>query len=103
MAFSAVIAARTAPVAYVARMRLCQRSGTNSLRPVTVRQVLNAVQPHSDAPFTFDGTELSQVCRDPDAYTGDHGRVDSQYYAQRDQRVAHTGRWYRPDGRTPVD
>lgn len=35
--------------------------GTQSLRPVTVRQVLHASQPHSDAPFTFDGAELSQV------------------------------------------
>ena len=39
---------------------LTQRVGTNSLRPVTVRQVLNASQPHSDAPFTFDNAELSQ-------------------------------------------
>ncbi|WFD36108.1 Replication factor A protein 2 [Malassezia cuniculi] len=38
-----------------------KRVGTNSLRPVTLRQVLSASQPHSDAPFTFDGTELSQV------------------------------------------
>jgi len=38
-----------------------QRMGTQSLRPVTVRQVLHASQPHSDAPFTFDGAELSQV------------------------------------------
>ncbi|WFD31432.1 Replication factor A protein 2 [Malassezia sp. CBS 17886] len=38
-----------------------QRVGTNSLRPVTVRQVLSASQPHSDAPFTFDNAELSQV------------------------------------------
>ncbi|KAI3627809.1 RFA2 [Malassezia furfur] len=38
-----------------------RRVGTNSLRPVTVRQVLNASQPHSDAPFTFDNAELSQV------------------------------------------
>ncbi|KOS15849.1 rfa2-dna replication factor 36 kda subunit [Malassezia pachydermatis] len=35
--------------------------GTNSLRPVTIRQVLNASQPHSDAPFVFDDAELSQV------------------------------------------
>ena len=28
---------------------------------MTLRQVLSASQPHSDAPFTFDGTELSQV------------------------------------------
>ena len=41
--------------------KLTQRVGTNSLRPVTVRQVLNASQPHSDAPFTFDDAELSQV------------------------------------------
>lgn len=40
---------------------LTQRVGTNSLRPVTIRQVLNASQPHSDAPFTFDQAELSQV------------------------------------------
>ncbi|WFD27506.1 Replication factor A protein 2 [Malassezia nana] len=38
-----------------------RRMGTQSLRPVTVRQVLHASQPHSDAPFTFDGAELSQV------------------------------------------
>lgn len=42
-------------------MTLTQRVGTNSLRPVTIRQVLNASQPHSDAPFTFDNAELSQV------------------------------------------
>lgn len=28
---------------------------------MTVRQVLNATQPHADAPFTFDGAEMSQV------------------------------------------
>lgn len=28
---------------------------------MTLRQVINASQPHSDAPFTFDGEELSQV------------------------------------------
>ena len=38
-----------------------QRMGTQSLRPVTVRPVLHASHPHSDAPFTFDGAELSQV------------------------------------------
>lgn len=40
-----------------------QRVGTNSLRPVTIRQTLNASQPHSDAQFTSDGAELSQVRR----------------------------------------
>ena len=62
-------AARTAEqVAYVWRQirgdRLAdhlQRVGTNSLRPVTIRQLLNASQPHSDAQFTSDGAELSQV------------------------------------------
>lgn len=36
-------------------------AGANSLRPVTLRQILNASQPHSDAPFTFGDTEMLRV------------------------------------------
>ncbi|SPO25326.1 related to RFA2 - DNA replication factor A, 36 kDa subunit [Ustilago trichophora] len=38
-----------------------KRAGNNTLRPVTVRQILNADQPHPDADFTLDGAELGQL------------------------------------------
>lgn len=38
-----------------------QRQGNNTLRPVTIRQILKAEQPHPDAEFTLDGTELGQL------------------------------------------
>ncbi|EPQ30444.1 uncharacterized protein PFL1_01970 [Pseudozyma flocculosa PF-1] len=38
-----------------------KRAGNSTLRPVTIRQILNADQPHPDADFTLDGTELGQL------------------------------------------
>lgn len=38
-----------------------QRQGNNTLRPVTIRQILNAEHPHPDAEFTLDGAELGQL------------------------------------------
>ncbi|KAN0064808.1 Replication factor A protein 2 [Thecaphora frezii] len=38
-----------------------KRAGTSTLRPVTIRQILNADQPHPDAEFTLDGVELGQL------------------------------------------
>lgn len=38
-----------------------KRAGNNTLRPVTIRQILNAEQPHPDADFTLDGAELGQL------------------------------------------
>ncbi|PWZ02361.1 replication protein A, subunit RPA32 [Testicularia cyperi] len=38
-----------------------KRAGNNTLRPVTIRQILNASQPHPDAEFTLDGAELGQL------------------------------------------
>lgn len=38
-----------------------KRAGNNTLRPVTIRQILNAKQPHPDAEFTLDGAELGQL------------------------------------------
>ncbi|TKY85714.1 hypothetical protein EX895_005254 [Sporisorium graminicola] len=38
-----------------------KRAGNNTLRPVTIRQILNAEQPHPDAEFTLDGAELGQL------------------------------------------
>ncbi|EST05606.1 Replication protein A, C-terminal [Kalmanozyma brasiliensis GHG001] len=38
-----------------------KRQGNNTLRPVTIRQILKAEQPHPDADFTLDGTELGQL------------------------------------------
>lgn len=35
--------------------------GKDTLRPVTILQVLNASQPHPDADFSIDGTEITQV------------------------------------------
>lgn len=38
-----------------------QRAGNNTLRPVTIRQIINADQPHPDADFALDGAELGQL------------------------------------------
>ncbi|PWN42174.1 replication protein A, subunit RPA32 [Ceraceosorus guamensis] len=38
-----------------------KKSGANSLRPVTIRQVLNAEQSHMDADFLVDGVEVGQL------------------------------------------
>lgn len=38
-----------------------QRAGNNTLRPVTIRQILNAEQPHPDAEFVLDNAELGQL------------------------------------------
>ncbi|KAI9705404.1 MAG: replication factor A protein 2 [Candelina mexicana] len=35
--------------------------GKDTLRPVTIKQVLEAQQPHADAEFKIDGTEITQV------------------------------------------
>ncbi|KAI9723923.1 MAG: hypothetical protein M1812_000641 [Candelaria pacifica] len=35
--------------------------GKDTLRPVTIKQVLEAQQPHSDAEFKIDGAEITQV------------------------------------------
>lgn len=34
---------------------------SNTLRPVTIKQILEAVQPHPDAEFKLDDVELSHV------------------------------------------
>jgi replication factor A2 len=38
-----------------------QRAGGNTLRPVTIKQVIDAQQAHPDAEFRIDGVEVSQV------------------------------------------
>jgi hypothetical protein len=38
-----------------------QRAGGNTLRPVTIKQILDAQQAHPDAEFRIDGIEASQV------------------------------------------
>lgn len=38
-----------------------QTRGTNTLRPVTIKQVHEAVQPHPEAEFKIDDVELSHV------------------------------------------
>ncbi|KAI9847775.1 MAG: replication factor A protein 2 [Thelocarpon superellum] len=35
--------------------------GNDTLRPVTIRQVLEAQQPHPDAKFRIDGSEITQI------------------------------------------
>ena len=37
--------------------------GQDTLRPVTIKQVLDAQQPHPDADFKIDEIEISQVLR----------------------------------------
>ena len=38
-----------------------KRASNNTLRPVTIRQLINAEQPHPDAEFIVDGAELGQL------------------------------------------
>ena len=41
---------------------MLQRSTTgNSLRPVTIKQLLDAEQPHPDADFKIDGSEVGHI------------------------------------------
>ncbi|KAA8570758.1 hypothetical protein EYC84_000153 [Monilinia fructicola] len=35
--------------------------GKDTLRPVTIKQILDAVQPHPDADFKIDGSEVTQL------------------------------------------
>ena len=37
-----------------------QRAGNNTLRPVTIRQIINADQPHPDADFALDGVPAGE-------------------------------------------
>lgn len=43
------------------RFPLFQKASSQSLRPVTIKQVLKAEQAHSDAELYIDGTEVSQA------------------------------------------
>jgi replication factor A2 len=36
--------------------------GKDTVRPVTIKQILDAQQPHPDADFRVDGENISQVC-----------------------------------------
>ncbi|KAK0531411.1 Replication factor A protein 2 [Tilletia horrida] len=38
-----------------------KKAANNSLRPVTIRQILTADQPHADADFCLDGADLGQL------------------------------------------
>jgi replication factor A2 len=38
-----------------------KRAGGNTLRPVTIKQILDAQQAHPDAEFRIDGVEVGQV------------------------------------------
>ncbi|KAK5162653.1 hypothetical protein LTR04_003152 [Oleoguttula sp. CCFEE 6159] len=38
-----------------------QQYGKDTLRPVTIKQILDAQQPHPDAEFKVDGSEITQV------------------------------------------
>lgn len=40
---------------------LLQARGANTLRPVTIKQVLEASQPHPEADFKIDDADLSHV------------------------------------------
>jgi len=39
-----------------------QGRGSNTLRPVTIKQILEATQDLAEAPFKIDGIEISHVC-----------------------------------------
>lgn len=36
--------------------------GKDTLRPLTIKQILDAQQPHPDADFRVDGDTITQVC-----------------------------------------
>lgn len=38
-----------------------QTYGKDTLRPVTIRQLLHALHPHPDAEFKVDGSDITQV------------------------------------------
>ena len=42
--------------------RLQGTYGKDTLRPVTIKQILDAQQPHPDAEFKIDDVEITQVC-----------------------------------------
>lgn len=44
-----------------AKYSLKNSYGKDTLRPVTIKQILDAQQPHPDADFKIDGTEVTQV------------------------------------------
>ena len=39
--------------------------GKDTLRPVTIKQIIDATQPHPEAEFKIDGTEVTTVCSSP--------------------------------------
>lgn len=39
--------------------------GKDTVRPVTIKQILDAQQPHPDADFKCDGEAMNQVCMPP--------------------------------------
>lgn len=44
------------------RSDLWQGYGKDTVRPVTIKQILDAQQAHPDADFKVDGDPISQVC-----------------------------------------
>ncbi|CZT45477.1 probable replication protein A subunit [Rhynchosporium secalis] len=47
--------------------------GKETLRPVTIRQIIDAVQPHPDADFKIDGAEITQL-----TFIGQINQISSQ-------------------------
>jgi hypothetical protein len=45
----------------VSRVTSLQTYGKDTLRPVTIKQIIDAQQPHPDAEFKLDGHEMTQV------------------------------------------
>lgn len=57
------IAHPTQPTPVLICLSLQQRSGNQSLRPVTIKQFNAAAQAHPDAEFTVDDVDVSSVRR----------------------------------------
>jgi hypothetical protein len=45
----------------VSKVTFLKTYGKDTLRPVTIKQIIDAQQPHPDAEFKLDGHEMTQV------------------------------------------
>lgn len=43
-------------------MLMLYQHSNDSLRPVTIKQLIESVQPYPDADFKVDGNSLNEVC-----------------------------------------
>lgn len=86
-----------------------QKGGQSTLRPVTIKQIIGADQPHPDADFQIDGADVGSVSPKPplrqglhiktlsNDYAGAGRRSGTEYQQDSDQRFIHDRRRDRRD------